>query len=388
MMANNEDKKCKECGSIDFSNDVVRGEISCNDCGLVSEHQIANDVGSNSSHVYGENASSYFNSKDTLDQRNRLGAQGHNPSKDFRGVNPTLRRALKIDQKFNKPREKHPFTLSVFKYVKREFGENTAHQAMPLIKLACYPLSPSELKMIKDAYPALKKRLKLPKNVFCHGKEKGADQKNIAAIGLACVELLFQQCEGVGAQIDQKLVNAGISKGAVSTARRNITAYWKGLASFRRLNDAAVLRGEGIDLFPDIPQFNKNAVMFSRDQEIQNSISNLTSLLEEEFTEALSQDIARMIYENLAILGEGENTLPTTETSLSATSNLDPKMLVAIVCFSILRDMGISEGLQAKVASMCGQSGPGLSMALKRINGLISAGKLPYKEAFRANNRE
>ena len=68
MMINNEDKKCKECGSIDFSNDVVRGEISCNDCGLVSEHQIANDVGSNSSHVYGENANSYFDSKDTLDK--------------------------------------------------------------------------------------------------------------------------------------------------------------------------------------------------------------------------------------------------------------------------------------------------------------------------------
>lgn len=382
-----EDKKCKECGSIDFSIDTAKGEISCNDCGLVHEQHIANDAISNSSHIYGENAGNYYNTVDTLDRSNKLGAQGLNPSKDFIGVNPELKRAIKIDQKFNKPREKHPFTLSVFKYVKREFGENTANQAMPIIKLACYPLSSSEIKMMKDAYPELKKRLKLPKNVFCHGKEKGADQKNIAAIGLACVELLFQQTQGEGAQIGKKLDNVGISKSTVSTARRNIMTYWKGLTYFRRINDSAVEKGEGIDLFPAVPEYNMKAVMYSRDQEMQNSISNLSTLLEDEFCERKAQNIVRMVYENLAILGEGENTLPPTDTSLSATSNLDPKMLVAIVCFSILRDLGISEGLQAKVARRCGQSGPGLSMALKRINGLISAEKLPH-EAFRANRRE
>ena len=67
--------------------------------------------------------------------------------------------------------------------------------------------------------------------------------------------------------------------------------------------------------------------------------------------------------------------------------NLDVKMLVAIMCFSILQDEGLSEGLQAKVANECSQSGPGLSMALKRIRGLISAEKFAYSKAFKANTR-
>ena len=94
-----------------------------------------------------------------------------------------------------------------------------------------------------------------------------------------------------------------------------------------------------------------------------------------------------MIYENLGELGEGEDVVPTSDSSLAATSNLDVKMLVAIMCFSILQDEGLSEGLQAKVASECSQSGPGLSMALKRIRGLISAGKFAYAKAFKATRR-
>ena len=44
-----------------------------------------------------------------------------------------------------KARERHPFTLDVYKYVKKEFGEDTAIQAMPLIRMACFPLNSTDI---------------------------------------------------------------------------------------------------------------------------------------------------------------------------------------------------------------------------------------------------
>ena len=81
-----------------------------------------------------------------------------------------------------------------------------------------------------------------------------------------------------------------------------------------------------------------------------------------------------------------EDVVPTSDSSLAATSNSDAKMLVCNHVFLNSTQMkDLSEGLQAKVANECSQSGPGLSMALKRIRGLISAGKFAYaKKTFKA----
>ena len=387
-MRNKEDKKCEECFGTEFTIDETKGERICDGCGLVAVENVALDVSGNGGYAIGDSAGTHFNKIDTLDNSNKLGTSKFIKVQDLSGVNSNLRRVLKNEQKFNgKARERHPFTLDVYKYVKKEFGEDTAIQAMPLIRMACFPLDSTDIRRIKAEYPQLRKRLKLPKNVFCHGKQKGADQRNIAAVGLACVDILFQQKPGAGAELDKKIEKASLTKKAVSVARRNIMAYWKGISAFKRFNDEAIQNGKGIDIFPAFPEYNMKAVMYSRDQEIQSSIANLEILLTDEFSEAYAQDISRMIYENLGELGEGEDVVPTSDPSLAATSNLDVKMLVAIMCFSILQDEGLSEGLQAKVANECSQSGPGLSMALKRIRGLISAEKFAYEKAFKANRR-
>ena len=84
--------------------------------------------------------------------------------------------------------------------------------------------------------------------------------------------------------------------------------------SIQEVEDEAIQNGKGIAIF-QLPEFNMNAVMYSRDQEIQSSIANLEILLTEEFSQHMPF-ISRMIHENLGELGEGEDVVPTSDPSL------------------------------------------------------------------------
>ena len=50
-------KKCEECGSYDLKADGIRGEVVCNDCGLVVEDQASATQNDNAGAMWGENAS-------------------------------------------------------------------------------------------------------------------------------------------------------------------------------------------------------------------------------------------------------------------------------------------------------------------------------------------
>ena len=50
-------KKCEECGSYDLKADNIRGEVVCNDCGLVIEDQASATQNDNAGAMWGENAS-------------------------------------------------------------------------------------------------------------------------------------------------------------------------------------------------------------------------------------------------------------------------------------------------------------------------------------------
>ena len=50
-------KKCEECGSNDLKTDIIRGEVVCNDCGLVVDDKASAGQNDNAGSMWGEGAS-------------------------------------------------------------------------------------------------------------------------------------------------------------------------------------------------------------------------------------------------------------------------------------------------------------------------------------------
>lgn len=367
---NNEDNNkkeetevCEDCASTNISDDHIRAEKQCMDCGLTVQYQVYSADDDN--RHFGENASATkVRTFGVTDKGTALG--GRPLSKNDIGKLPaSARRAfyrMKLMER-GTVRNRHPFFGKVMHQLVALYGHNAATGLEHLARMSCLPLS-DEQKKIRDGLKSCdQKRLAMPKQAICRQKDtlKGDSEENNARIIAIAIAEIGGDLQ-ITIKIDRRFDNQrfGFSDKQITSAKAIILKHYKARVGFL---------GE--------PQPRRINPSESRCDNVDQVVSHLDEILSASLSDSDLDAVHRNAAHRLDLLGE-----PGDGVQAPLTVNSNIRMVIACVYYATLQSLGLADGLLSRIAMTCRLTGSGVSSRLEQFRDEDVSGKLNVAGAF------
>ena len=345
-------KKCEECGNNDLKVDNARGEVVCNDCGLVIDDQASLDQNDNAGTMWGEHG---FNTPTKDESKIKTGSKG-NGLGSYIGKPGEAKGKWKILSHLNSQGTKdvHPMAQATMDAAKELAGKDNAMKAKKVITLATVPLEGDKANALSDA--AKDEDVVLPKNSVCRKKTRGGStQNNEKLLALACLRALQERTGKVNIDWPQMVENAGLTLQQVVDACKVVMKYLN-------LCEIAGLIEERAD--------RRTVQQELRNTEIENTTLRLKQLLDG-LDESLKAKVMDDFKQRLFRLGE-----PTLDKSPLSSENIKASVLCAILFQISCESFGVEQGRLEDIAKAIGRCRNTIKNKLKDLLKKVAAGKI------------
>ena len=355
-------EKCEECGSNDMKMNIARGELVCNDCGLVAEHQVSNNQNDNGSAIWGENS---FNTPTTRVTKIKTGNKGNGlgsyigTQKEAKGKWKILRNISSRDAK-----DCHPMVQATMDAAVRLSGVENAMKAKAAITRATLPIDDeailAEMKNIAGGEEVI-----LPKNSVCRMKTRGADtHHNEKLLALGCLRVYQNRWGGMSIDWAAMLENTGISMKQVIDASKIIEKYFSICEKVEM--DGKKLIAPAKDR-REIALANRAEEIRIMKQRLRNVVADLEKGVRDELMEDLNQRLFK--------LGEptiGDSPVPNVPARILCS------MLFQITCMKF----GVAENRLTAIAGAADKTRNAVKSRLGKLVTAIDAGRIYDNGAF------
>ena len=353
---NKEDKnlteKCEECGSYDLKVDNSRGEIVCNNCGLVIDDQASMDQNDNAGTMWGEHS---FNTPTKDESKIKTGSKG-NGLGSYIGKPGEAKGRWKLLSHLNSQGTKdvHPMAQATMDAAKDLAGKDNAMKAKKVITLATVPLQGDKAEALKEA--AENEDIVLPKNSVCRKKTRGGStQNNEKLLALACLKAYQERTGKVNIDWPQMVENAGLTLQQVVDASKAVMKYLN-------LCEKAALLEKRAD--------RKAVQKELRNTEIENTTLRLKQLLHG-LDESLKSKVMDDFQQRLFRLGE-----PTLDDSPLSSENIKASVLCAILFQISCEAFGVEQGRLENIAKAIGRCRNTIKNKLKDLLKKVASGEI------------
>lgn len=353
---NKEDKnlteKCEECGSYDLKVDNTRGEIVCNNCGLVIDDQASMDQNDNAGTMWGEHS---FNTPTKDESKIKTGSKG-NGLGSYMGKPGEAKGKWKLLSHLNSQGTKdvHPMAQATMDAAKDLAGKDNAMKAKKVITLATVPLEGDKDEALKEA--AENEDIVLPKNSVCRKKTRGGStQNNEKLLALACLRACQERTGKVNIDWPQMVENAGLTLQQVVDASKVIMKYLN-------LCEKAGLLEKRAD--------RKAVQKELRNTEIENTTLRLKQLLHG-LDESLKSKVMDDFQQRLFRLGE-----PTLDDSPLSSENIKASVLCAMLFQISCEAFGVEQGRLENIARAIGRCRNTIKNKLKDLLKKVASGEI------------
>ena len=353
---NKEDKnlteKCEECGSYDLKVDNSRGEIVCNNCGLVIDDQASMDQNDNAGTMWGEHS---FNTPTKDESKIKTGSKG-NGLGSYIGKPGEAKGRWKLLSHLNSQGTKdvHPMAQATMDAAKDLAGKDNAMKAKKVITLATVPLQGDKAEALKEA--AENEDIVLPKNSVCRKKTRGGStQNNEKLLALACLKAYQERTGKVNIDWPQMVENAGLTLQQVVDASKAVMKYLNLCEKAALLEKRADRRAVQKEL---------------RNTEIENTTLRLKQLLHG-LDESLKSKVMDDFQQRLFRLGE-----PTLDDSPHSSENLKASVLCAILFQISCEAFGVEQGRLENIAKAIGRCRNTIKNKLKDLLKKVASGEI------------
>ena len=353
---NKEDKnlteKCEECGSYDLKVDSSRGEIVCNNCGLVIDDQASMDQNDNAGTMWGEHS---FNTPTKDESKIKTGSKG-NGLGSYIGKPGEAKGRWKLLSHLNSQGTKdvHPMAQATMDAAKDLAGKDNAMKAKKVITLATVPLQGDKAEALKEA--AENEDIVLPKNSVCRKKTRGGStQNNEKLLALACLKAYQERTGKVNIDWPQMVENAGLTLQQVVDASKVVMKYLN-------LCEKAGLLEKRAD--------RKAVQKELRNTEIENTTLRLKQLLHG-LDESLKSKVMDDFQQRLFRLGE-----PTLDDSPLSSENIKASVLCAMLFQISCEAFGVEQGRLENIARAIGRCRNTIKNKLKDLLKKVASGEI------------
>ena len=353
---NKEDKnlteKCEECGSYDLKVDNSRGEIVCNNCGLVIDDQASMDQNDNAGTMWGEHS---FNTPTKDESKIKTGSKG-NGLGSYIGKPGEAKGRWKLLSHLNSQGTKdvHPMAQATMDAAKDLAGKDNAMKAKKVITLATVPLQGDKAEALKEA--AENEDIVLPKNSVCRKKTRGGStQNNEKLLALACLKAYQERTGKVNIDWPQMVENAGLTLQQVVDASKAVMKYLNLCEKAGLLEKRADRRAVQKEL---------------RNTEIENTTLRLKQLLHG-LDESLKSKVMDDFQQRLFRLGE-----PTLDDSPLSSENIKASVLCAILFQISCEAFGVEQGRLENIAKAIGRCRNTIKNKLKDLLKKVASGEI------------
>ena len=353
---NKEDKnlmeKCEECGSYDLKVDNSRGEIVCNNCGLVIDDQASMDQNDNAGTMWGEHS---FNTPTKDESKIKTGSKG-NGLGSYIGKPGEAKGKWKLLSHLNSQGTKdvHPMAQATMDAAKDLAGKDNAMKAKKVITLATVPLQGDKAEALKEA--AENEDIVLPKNSVCRKKTRGGStQNNEKLLALACLKAYQERTGKVNIDWPQMVENAGLTLQQVVDASKAVMKYLNLCEKAALLEKRADRRAVQKEL---------------RNTEIENTTLRLKQLLHG-LDESLKSKVMDDFQQRLFRLGE-----PTLDDSPLSSENIKASVLCAILFQISCEAFGVEQGRLENIAKAIGRCRNTIKNKLKDLLKKVASGEI------------
>ena len=353
---NKEDKnlteKCEEGGSYDLKVDNSRGEIVCNNCGLVIDDQASMDQNDNAGTMWGEHS---FNTPTKDESKIKTGSKG-NGLGSYIGKPGEAKGRWKLLSHLNSQGTKdvHPMAQATMDAAKDLAGKDNAMKAKKVITLATVPLQGDKAEALKEA--AENEDIVLPKNSVCRKKTRGGStQNNEKLLALACLKAYQERTGKVNIDWPQMVENAGLTLQQVVDASKAVMKYLNLCEKAALLEKRADRRAVQKEL---------------RNTEIENTTLRLKQLLHG-LDESLKSKVMDDFQQRLFRLGE-----PTLDDSPLSSENIKASVLCAILFQISCEAFGVEQGRLENIAKAIGRCRNTIKNKLKDLLKKVASGEI------------
>tara|TARA_B100002051_G_scaffold275235_1_gene318431 strand:+ start:55 stop:1215 length:1161 start_codon:yes stop_codon:yes gene_type:complete len=349
---NNLMEKCEECGSYDLKVDNARGEIVCNNCGLVIDDQASMDQNDNAGTMWGEHS---FNTPTKDESKIKTGSKG-NGLGSYIGKPGEAKGKWKLLSHLNSQGTKdvHPMAQATMDAAKDLAGKDNAMKAKKVITLATVPLEGDKAEALKEA--ANDEDIALPKNSVCRKKTRGGStQNNERLLALACLKAHQERTGKVNIDWTQMVDNAGLTLQQVVDASKAVMKYLNLCEKAGLLEKRADRRAVQKEL---------------RNTEIENTTLRLKQLLHG-LDESLKSKVMDDFQQRLFRLGE-----PTLDDSPLSSENIKASVLCAMLFQISCEAFGVEQGRLENIAKAIGRCRNTIKNKLKDLLKKVASGEI------------
>ena len=345
-------RKCEECGSEDLKVDNIRGEVVCNDCGLVVEDKASAGQSDNAGSMWGEGAS---NTPTKDESKIKTGSKG-NALGSYIGKPGEAKGKWKLLSQMHAQDAKdfHPMAQATMDAAKTLAGKDNAMKAKKVITLSTVPLEGNEKAALEKV--AGDAEIKLPKNSICRKKTRGGStSNNERLLALGCMKALQDWTGRVNIDWQQMLKGTNLTMTQVVAAARVVTKYLI-------LCEKAGIIEKRVD--------RKTVLERVRALEIENTTIALKHLLEG-LDEELKVRIMDDFKQRLLLLGE-----PTVDGSPFSSENIEAKVLCAILFQISCEAFDVNQGRLERIADAVGRCRNTIKNRLKSLLKKVAEGTI------------
>ena len=345
-------EKCEECGSYDLKVDNSRGEIVCNNCGLVIDDQASMDQNDNAGTMWGEHS---FNTPTKDESKIKTGSKG-NGLGSYMGKPGEAKGKWKLLSHLNSQGTKdvHPMAQATMDAAKDLAGKDNAMKAKKVITLATVPLEGDKDEALKEA--AENEDIVLPKNSVCRKKTRGGStQNNEKLLAMACLRACQERTGKVNIDWPQMVENAGLTLQQVVDASKVVMKYLNLCEKAGLLEKRADRRAVQKEL---------------RNTEIENTTLRLKQLLHG-LDESLKSKVMDDFQQRLFRLGE-----PTLDDSPLSSENIKASVLCAMLFQISCEAFGVEQGRLENIAKAIGRCRNTIKNKLKDLLKKVASGEI------------
>ena len=355
-------EKCEECGSNDMKMNNARGELVCEECGLVAEHQVSNSQNDNGSAIWGENS---FNTPTTRVTKIKTGNKGNGlgsyigTQKEAKGKWKILRNIASRDAK-----DCHPMVQATMDAAVRLSGTENAMRAKAAITRATLPIADEKTLAAMKAV-AKGDEVILPKNSICRMKTRGADTgHNERLLALGCLRVYQARWGGMSIDWAAMLENTGITMKQVIDASKIIEKYFsiceKVEVDGKKLIEKAKDRKE-------IALANRAEELRIMKQRLRKVVADLEKGVQDELMEDLNQRLFKLSEPTI-----GDSPVPNVPARILCS------MLFQIVCMKF----DVAENRLTAIAGAADKTRNAIKSRLAKLLAAIDAGQVNDNGAF------
>lgn len=345
-------EKCDECGSFDLNTDTARGEVVCNDCGLVIGDHASATENDNAGTMWGEHS---FNTPTKDESKIRTGTKG-NGLGSYIGKPGEAKGKWKILSNLNNQgiKDMHPMAQATMNAAKDLAGKDNAMKAKKVISLATVPLKGEKAKALSKI--AKEEDIVLPKNSVCRKKTRGGSTKNNERLlALACLRAHQERTGKVNIDWPQMVEGTGLTLKQVVDAAKVVMKYLNLCEKANLIEKRADRRTVHLQL---------------RITEIENTTLRLKQLLDG-LDESLTLQIMDNFKQRLFRLGE-----PTLGDSPFSQENIEARVLCAILFQKSCEAFGVEQGRLENIALAIGRCRNTIKNRLKALLRKVAAGEI------------